>query len=140
MTQVLGSGKSLRQIAVQFLLGQIPDDCRHEIEEFLAIERNETVVEKMGLPKPRIEGETYKIGKFIVTLLALTYEGPFSISVGPLPVVNPETFTMEAPTTSLNLIKLLRGIQIPKPILMEGSPGVGKTTLVCFGSHSSLRF
>ncbi|KAI2789206.1 Midasin [Penicillium oxalicum] len=55
--------------------------------------------------------------------------GPFS-----LPVVgdaNPDPqFTMDAPTTVANSVRIARGLQSSKPILMEGSPGVGKTTLV----------
>ncbi|KAJ1674966.1 AAA ATPase midasin, partial [Spiromyces aspiralis] len=39
-------------------------------------------------------------------------------------------FSLQAPTTFDNLVRLLRGMQIPKPILLEGSPGVGKTSLV----------
>ncbi|CAG9771357.1 unnamed protein product [Ceutorhynchus assimilis] len=41
-----------------------------------------------------------------------------------------ESFSFEAPTTVLNTINLLRGMQLNKAILLEGSPGVGKTTLV----------
>jgi len=36
-------------------------------------------------------------------------------------------YTLQAPSTSL---RLLRGLQLHKPILLEGSPGVGKTSLV----------
>ncbi|OMJ26744.1 Midasin [Smittium culicis] len=39
-------------------------------------------------------------------------------------------FSFQAPTSFDNLVKLLRGMQIKKPLLLEGSPGVGKTTLV----------
>ncbi|KAL5115386.1 AAA ATPase midasin [Pleosporales sp. CAS-2024a] len=39
-------------------------------------------------------------------------------------------FTMEAPTTCSNVMRVVRALQLPKPILLEGSPGVGKTTLV----------
>ncbi|KAJ6155359.1 hypothetical protein N7470_005925 [Penicillium chermesinum] len=55
--------------------------------------------------------------------------GPFS-----LPIVGetePDSqFTMDAPTTIANSVRIARGLQSSKPILMEGSPGVGKTTLV----------
>ncbi|CZR69956.1 related to midasin (AAA ATPase) [Phialocephala subalpina] len=40
------------------------------------------------------------------------------------------TFAFEAPTTKLNAMRVLRALQVQKPILIEGSPGVGKTTLV----------
>ena len=51
---------------------------------------------------------------------------------GPLPP--PEhfssTYALNSPTTSLNAQRLLRALQLPRPILLEGSPGVGKTSLV----------
>ncbi|KUJ07208.1 midasin [Mollisia scopiformis] len=40
------------------------------------------------------------------------------------------TFAFEAPTTKLNAMRVLRALQVQKPILIEGSPGVGKTTLI----------
>lgn len=43
---------------------------------------------------------------------------------------NDESFRFEAPTTALNAMRVLRGSQLPKAILLEGSPGVGKTSLV----------
>ncbi|KAF4625784.1 hypothetical protein G7Y89_g12380 [Cudoniella acicularis] len=39
-------------------------------------------------------------------------------------------FVFEAPTTKLNAMRVLRALQVQKPILIEGSPGVGKTTLI----------
>ena len=55
---------------------------------------------------------------------------PFFIEKGPDYSRNNEKFTFIAPTTKLNTLKLLRAMQIKKPILLEGSPGVGKTSLV----------
>lgn len=40
------------------------------------------------------------------------------------------TFIFSTPTTNMNALKLLRALQLSKPILLEGSPGVGKTSLV----------
>lgn len=39
-------------------------------------------------------------------------------------------FEIMAPTTSKNVLRVLRGLQLPKPLLLEGSPGVGKTSLI----------
>jgi midasin len=39
-------------------------------------------------------------------------------------------FAFEAPTTKLNAMRVIRALQVQKPILIEGSPGVGKTTLI----------
>ncbi|KAL5417777.1 hypothetical protein PMIN06_004114 [Paraphaeosphaeria minitans] len=56
--------------------------------------------------------------------------GPFSI-----PKFSPTTdedisFSLEAPTTRSNATRVVRALQLSKPILLEGNPGVGKTTLV----------
>lgn len=40
------------------------------------------------------------------------------------------TFTIDAPTTAGNLMRVIRAMQVSKPILLEGSPGVGKTSLI----------
>ncbi|SCU87127.1 LAFA_0E04896g1_1 [Lachancea sp. 'fantastica'] len=39
-------------------------------------------------------------------------------------------FNLNAPTTLNNLMRVVRAMQLQKPILLEGSPGVGKTSLV----------
>lgn len=39
-------------------------------------------------------------------------------------------FALHAPTTKRNAMRIIRALQVQKPILLEGSPGVGKTTLV----------
>jgi midasin len=49
--------------------------------------------------------------------------------LGNLPIVL-DGFTFSAPTTGLNASCVLRALQLKKPILLEGSPGVGKTSLV----------
>lgn len=55
--------------------------------------------------------------------------GPFSLKVGDHEP-KPHLFTLSAPTTQDNALRLARACQVPKPILLEGSPGVGKTSLV----------
>ena len=67
---------------------------------------------------------------------------PFAIPRGPVPVASPgmggasgaggagQGFELSAPSTRRNAARLLRAMQLPKPILLEGSPGVGKTSLV----------
>lgn len=40
------------------------------------------------------------------------------------------SFSLDAPTTRSNAMRVVRALQLPKPILLEGNPGVGKTTLV----------
>ncbi|CAN8097186.1 unnamed protein product [Discula destructiva] len=40
------------------------------------------------------------------------------------------SFAFDAPTTKMNLMRVIRALSVKKPILLEGNPGVGKTTLV----------
>lgn len=55
--------------------------------------------------------------------------GPFGVNKGSLPPAKVD-YTLLAPTTRLNAMRLLRALQLTKPVLLEGSPGVGKTSLV----------
>ncbi|KAK1434225.1 hypothetical protein QVD17_11144 [Tagetes erecta] len=54
-----------------------------------------------------------------------------------------EGFQFLAPTTRRNSLRVLRAMQLKKPVLLEGSPGVGKTSLVLalgkFSGHSVVR-
>lgn len=55
--------------------------------------------------------------------------GPYGVLKGPAPPSS-VGYTLLAPTTRLNAMRVVRALQLPKPILLEGSPGVGKTSLV----------
>ncbi|EEB08347.2 midasin [Schizosaccharomyces japonicus yFS275] len=53
----------------------------------------------------------------------------FSLPTGPF--VDPDSeFSLGTATTCVNAYKVMRALQIRKPILLEGSPGVGKTSLI----------
>ncbi|XP_020093830.1 midasin isoform X2 [Ananas comosus] len=54
---------------------------------------------------------------------------PFYIPKGPLNCMQ-KGYEFLAPTTSRNLLRVLRAMQLSKPVLLEGSPGVGKTSLI----------
>lgn len=52
---------------------------------------------------------------------------PFFINTGPYPGPSSLNLNLNAPTTSANILRVLRAMQLSKPILLEGSPGTGKT-------------
>lgn len=58
-----------------------------------------------------------------------------SLCVGPFSIerfsdTTDISFNLQAPTTAANALRVIRGMQVSKPILLEGSPGVGKTSLI----------
>lgn len=55
---------------------------------------------------------------------------PFYIKKGNREIPNELRFAFSCPTTKMNTLKVLRALQLKKPILLEGSPGVGKTSLI----------
>ena len=73
-----------------------------------------------------------KIYTFDVRITTIDFSlhiGPFSIPLAGSPEMDTD-FTFLAPTTKTNAMRVVRALQCPKPILIEGNPGVGKTTLV----------
>jgi len=103
-----GRAKVLRNECYAFLLAMIPADERSA---------------NLGASTQLISG-----AQKVVTTDTSFGMHPFHIPLGPAPEVS--SFSMTAPTTSQNLVRVLRGLQLKRPILLEGSPGVGKTTLI----------
>ena len=54
----------------------------------------------------------------------------FILQKGSHPVEDPENFVLDSPIVQANLLKLTRALQLDKPILLEGDPGAGKTSVV----------
>ena len=59
---------------------------------------------------------------------------PFLIRRGPLPAVSVQ-YSFSSPTPHSNLQRVLRALHLPRAVLLEGSPGVGK----CFARGTRLR-
>jgi midasin len=56
--------------------------------------------------------------------------GPFTVTRKPTAPEITNTFNFDAPTTRANAMRVVRAMQLVKPVMLEGSPGVGKTALV----------
>jgi midasin len=78
-----------------------------------------------------VEADIHSSLSFTPTFDSTSYVqlGPFAIHKGPLELV-PQKFNFAAPTTQDNAMRVVRAYQVHKPILLEGSPGVGKTSLI----------
>ena len=101
-----GAARRLRDECAAQLVALLPPDLQREGAAVLA-PRNLPHVERVG-------------GEFRM--------GPFAVAAGKHPRAS--SFSLQAPTTAQNLLRVMRGLQLNKAILLEGSPGVGKTTLI----------
>ncbi|OTA33638.1 hypothetical protein BTJ68_08209 [Hortaea werneckii EXF-2000] len=73
----------------------------------------------------------------IYSVPAQVIKSASQLSIGPFSITNragssalPGTFSFDAQTTRNNAMRVLRAMQLSKPVMLEGSPGVGKTALV----------
>ena len=55
--------------------------------------------------------------------------GPFKLNISYDGWLDP-AYCLEAATAKANAFRVVRALQLQKPVLLEGSPGVGKTTLI----------
>ncbi|KAK3283483.1 hypothetical protein CYMTET_8818 [Cymbomonas tetramitiformis] len=56
--------------------------------------------------------------------------GAFFVQRGVAAQARGVPFQLEAPSTSRNAMRVMRALQVRRPILLEGSPGVGKSSLI----------
>ena len=70
----------------------------------------------------------YASPELSLTDTALTI-GPFSVQRRLVRDTTP-SFSLDAPTTRRNALRIVRALQLRKSVLIEGEPGVGKTALV----------
>ncbi|KAK3603576.1 hypothetical protein CHS0354_028005 [Potamilus streckersoni] len=64
---------------------------------------------------------------------------PFGIKKGEKAVTGGDRYALQAPGTCINAQRILRALQLQRPLLLEGSPGVGKTSLVAAIARTSGR-
>ncbi|CAG4947470.1 unnamed protein product [Colias eurytheme] len=110
----------LRKNAINFLLNQIRA-LGYEKTDLL----NNMLVNKAISLTAEVTDKKFGIHPFLIEIGP--HHNPFDI----------QKFTFTAPTTGANTLRLLRGLQLNKAILLEGNPGVGKTSLVTAVAKSS---
>ncbi|KAF7197655.1 Midasin [Pseudocercospora fuligena] len=88
--------------------------CIHELSRLMSVDATSIYGQSLEL---HMDDSTFRIG-------------PFNLDRAPAATRPRISFTFEPPTTKTNALRVLRALQIPKPVLLEGSPGVGKTALV----------
>ncbi|KAG2860071.1 Midasin [Phytophthora cactorum] len=125
----LGSDKALhtalkaREEAYRYLLALVPD------EDHLVKQK---VIDSLNVTTLSVENSIDQLNSFASEEAAEGKFGvsPFLITRGPDPVRRKPAFSLKAPTTMSNLFRVLRAMQVSRPIILEGSPGVGKTSLI----------
>jgi midasin len=100
---------TLRSRCMQFLTGQLPNDVQQEVEVALSL--------KDSVPSISEAGNKWGLAPFFLDRISE-------------PSTQGAPFDFNAPTTAKNAFRVLRAMQLRKPILLEGSPGVGKTSLI----------
>ena len=111
----LGHAATIRQRCISQLLEQVVESER------------ETVRSSAGIA----ERSSLNFGKF--SDMSKWGIQPFTIKYNSDVVGHGDEampFNLAAPTTASNTFRILRAMQLDKPILLEGSPGVGKTSIV----------
>lgn len=115
----LGLGTASSQTDVSNIKRKAHDFLKKQVFEVCPSNQREIIIEKTDLAQ----------NSYIQTDETFGIE-PFYIPVGREEIPHDLKFELKAPTTWFNLRRVLRAMQISKPILLEGSPGVGKTRYV----------
>ncbi|CAH1229365.1 MDN1 [Branchiostoma lanceolatum] len=107
-----------------------PQGAQKQCVEFLCaqVERN-TGVEVNKDQLFLVEGDERRKPQIVSTADSFGIL-PFTIPRGPVADSQLTSYALHASTTALNAQRVLRALQLPRPVLLEGSPGVGKTSLV----------
>ncbi|CAK7567033.1 MAG: AAA ATPase midasin [Sporothrix epigloea] len=113
----LGANPSAMVSADPTVAGQQRELCLQKLGELLKLNLQDVATIYRSEPVLRATEDTL-------------WAGDFSISRSPAGALD-GTFEFEAPTTKMNVMRVIRALQMNnKPVLLEGNPGVGKTTLI----------
>jgi midasin len=100
------------------LLAQLPKDQRERLDEQLFLAK------EILMDNDHASSSTSSTASDNQDNLFSMPQCAFEIAKGPVPVPSDIGFALQAPTTAKNVMRVLRALQLPKPILLEGSPGV----------------
>ncbi len=107
------AARAMRAMCHDFLLSQLPSEVHAAASEAAGM--------------PRLEGSA-------IASCGRTLENAWGVAPFYVPCCSDDDgaseFDFNAPTTVRNSMRVLRALQLRKPVLLEGSPGVGKTSLV----------
>ncbi|XP_033336576.2 midasin [Megalopta genalis] len=118
----LGSGVTATENSRKF------KDFKDSAVKFIKYQVHNTLKSKLMLNCEQSDVENLDV-KFGIS--------PFYVKKGDEGIPSDIGFAFKSPTTRTNTLKVLRAMQLKKPILLEGSPGVGKTSLVSALARSS---
>ncbi|XP_037035796.1 midasin isoform X2 [Bradysia coprophila] len=113
-------------------LEMLPHDSFSEIQNIRAKTTNNLMVHiKHQLQKSITSEDIYATRGSLIETKDLTFGiNPFFIPINANAPQKNTDFMFTAPTTQQNLFRLLSALSLNKAILLEGPPGVGKTSLI----------
>ncbi|KAK6636191.1 hypothetical protein RUM43_009849 [Polyplax serrata] len=120
LTFLDGLGSGSRMVVSQNEIKNFKEECL----EYLVKQINLQIPEKAG----ELSGMTGGGGEFLVEKTRVGIH-PFYIRRGEN-ATSESSYVFNAPTTLSNAKRILRSLKMNKAILLEGSPGVGKTSLI----------
>ena len=122
----LGIGSSDNDQQVQHLKARCIDHLLQQVHT----DRQADYVRTL-FPRHRLSTSGAGDAELVPVVSTESYFGvaPFLISRGPLPLAPPR-YSFSSPTPHSNLQRMLRALHLPRAILLEGSPGVGKSSLI----------
>ena len=108
----LGTSSSVKLVGTESAFSHTYETCLSKLEQVFMIPRRQ-VESRLNLVD---RDDSFHIGDFSLNKMR--------------PGASKSTYNLSAPTTLKNAHRVIRAYQLNKPILLEGLPGVGKTTLV----------
>ncbi|MCJ1283644.1 hypothetical protein MMC26_002975 [Xylographa opegraphella] len=109
----LGANPAAQLSITQQSIANERSDCIRKLTELFGHDMSSLYDEKLSLVRSEV---SLMVGHFTINRIQGT-----SLE---------SDFSFEAPTTLSNTMRIIRALHLKKPLLIEGSPGVGKTTLI----------